>query len=381
MKLFLSLASTLVRRGTARSLGCWLSILVAFILYGAASALNRSLVDPTELRSGDRLIVAHRHSRQQSLPLQYLAKIEAVAEVNAVSPRQTFGGWYQKPEQTFSQYIVDPERDLAVHQLKGLTAAQERLFLSSGDSVLVDQKLAERFGWRVGQRIRLGTSTWRQADGSDVWDFLIAGIYHGESSDTMLIARDYFVSKVPYAANLVGWYVVKCERSATPADIADQIDTMFSQNAAPTLTSSARAYSMYMARQFGEFGRVSIHVAFAVFVSLVISTSLFFLQSVSANKAQFAMLRVVGVPLPNVVGLLLTGTIMFCLPPALIGLALAQLATPIMARQVSEFLPGIMFSPATYGTGFIVAIVIALLSSVLIYRAVNGYSIEDLQDE
>ena len=90
MSLFSSLAVSLVHRGRVRSIGCWLSISVTFLLYGATVAFNQSFLDPVGLSSDSRLIVAHRHSRQQSLPLRYLNKILAVPGVKEVSPRQSF---------------------------------------------------------------------------------------------------------------------------------------------------------------------------------------------------------------------------------------------------------------------------------------------------
>ncbi len=387
MKLFLALASSLVRRGYIRSIGCWLLIGVAFILYGIITALDQSFSATVTLSTDNQLIVAHRHSRQQALPIAYLNKILSVNGVKDVGPRLFFGGWYQTAEQGFAQYIIDPKRDVALQGIEGISLEQQQLFLSGGNGVLVGRQLADRFNWRIGQRIRLTATNWPQPDGSEDWDFVIAGIYSNQgdslsdSSDTMLIARDYFLSKVPYASNIVGWFLVEPGKGVDPNGLASAIDSVFEHEAEPTLTTSARAYAMYMYKQFGELSQLSMKIAFAVFVSLVLSTSLFFLQNVSENRAQFAMLYVLGVSMPRIIMLVLLGTIIFCVPPSVMGLFLAWLGTPFIAREVGDFLPGVIFPWTTFISGLIVALSIAVVSALLVYVAIRRYTIADLRDE
>ena len=88
-------------RKKLRALLTMLSILVAFILFGYLSAIRVALSAGVDVAGADRLVVRHKVSIIQFLPISYRARMEAVPGVDAVIHQTWFGGIYQDPKNFF----------------------------------------------------------------------------------------------------------------------------------------------------------------------------------------------------------------------------------------------------------------------------------------
>ena len=89
---FLPLIWSNLKRKKLRTLLTMLSILVAFILYGYLSAISRALGQGVNLAGVDRLMVRHRVSIIQPLPVSYQERIATLPGVKAVTHASWFGG-------------------------------------------------------------------------------------------------------------------------------------------------------------------------------------------------------------------------------------------------------------------------------------------------
>ncbi|MFN3711234.1 MAG: ABC transporter permease [Alishewanella aestuarii] len=380
------LAMALVQRSPLRTAVCLLAIGLAFFLFGLTAAMQKSFHAGLGMTSSQRLITAHKHSRQQSLPLSYLAQIQRLPGVKAVTHRQSFGGWYQHPHQHFPQYLVDATLDLAVHPLEGLSELQQALFRSGGRMVLVGQALAARFNWQSGQQITLHSAMWPKLNSDENWQFTIAGVFRANPAqdirdDVMLIARQHFDEEVPYARNLVGWYIVSPQPQADAAVLAVQIDQLFANSTAPTTTSSERAYAMYMVRQFGELSQIALKVSIGVVLSLLLSITLYFLHCAVENRAQLAMLAALGFSSLSIGQFLLLGCLLFCLLPAGVGLFVAGCVLWAFSGTLSALFPGIGIGLAEYVQMLLIAVGMAILSCALMMSLIRYSGHQRLREE
>ena len=107
MKFFYLVWRNLTRKKLRTTLTL-LSILVAFLLYGLLGAIKLALAGGVNLADANRLIVRHRVSIIQSLPLTYQARIARIPGVEAVTHQSWFGGIYQDPKNFFPSIPVDP---------------------------------------------------------------------------------------------------------------------------------------------------------------------------------------------------------------------------------------------------------------------------------
>jgi len=105
MKFFHLIWCNLKRKKLRTSLTL-LSIVVAFVLFGFLSAIQQALVGGVEMAGADRLIVRHKVSIIQLLPVSYEARMDRIAGVDFATHQTWFGGIYQDPKNFFMQNPV-----------------------------------------------------------------------------------------------------------------------------------------------------------------------------------------------------------------------------------------------------------------------------------
>lgn len=385
MRKTLALALALVNDGRARAAGCMLAIMLTFALFGLTSAVDAAFRSGVRGADDRVLIVAHRNSRQLSLPAAYAVRIAALPGVSAVSGRQWFGGWHADPGNAFAQYLVEPVRDLAVHR-NVLSPAAQAAFAQRGDSVVVGRTLAERFGWHEGQQVRLTSTTWPAPDGNDDWDFVLAGVFEPDpdgsgatDANVMLINRRAFDERIAYATNLVGWFVVRLRPEADSAPVIAAIDALFAQEASPTVTSTERVYAAHMLRQLGDVGAIATNVSFAIFAALFLATLLYFLQSIMGNMARIAILRALGFEFRRLVVLVGCGTLSMCVSAAALGMALAAIGVRVLAPKLAGVIPGMTLTLGAFGLAAVICLALAGSATALSAWRLRGFNIADLR--
>ena len=113
MKYLHLLWRNLMRR-KIRTTFTFLSITVAFFLFGLLMAIRTGFGVGIELAGQNRLLTIHKMSNIQSLPYRYLAQIQATQGVRFVTNLSWFGGIYQDPKNFFANMAVDPEGVLRI---------------------------------------------------------------------------------------------------------------------------------------------------------------------------------------------------------------------------------------------------------------------------
>ncbi len=233
MKSFHLVWRNLLRR-KLRTAFTFLSILVAFLLFGYLAAIRKAFDMGVDLAGADRLVMIHKVSLIQPLPLSYLERIEATPGVKDVAHASWFGGIYQDPKQFFAQIAVDPERFLRLYPEFVLPEDQKKAWLADRTGAIVGRKTAEKYGFKIGDRIPIQGTIWRKKDGSRTWEFTLDGIYGGTTKETdttqFLFRYDYFDEARSFGRGLVGWYVVRVDDPANAPDVAKRLDAQFANS-------------------------------------------------------------------------------------------------------------------------------------------------------
>ena len=185
-----------LRRKKLRTSLTLLSIIVAFILFGFLSAIQQALVGGVALAGADRLIVREKVSIINLLPVSYEARIDRIPGVDFSTHQTWFGGIYQDPKNFFMQNPVEPEKFLKMHPEIILPPDEEKAWLATRTGAIVGRRTAERFGWKIGDKVPIQSTIWPLPDGSQTWTFDIVGIFDGKDKGTdttpMFFRYDYF---------------------------------------------------------------------------------------------------------------------------------------------------------------------------------------------
>ena len=341
---YLPLLFAALLRKKARTLLTLLSVAAAFALFGMLDAVRVTFDSPRSVVGIDRLITSSRLSLIQPLPAADLARIQSVPGVKAVTYASWFGGVYQEAKNFFPSFPVYPEGYFDMFPELVLPRAQRLAFSKTRTGAVVGQTLADRFGWKIGDRIPLKATIYPNRDGSPVWTFDLVGIYHAAepeqrgSEKQLLFHHDYFDEGRAQGQGQVGWYIERVTDPAHADRVAQAIDRQFANSAYETRTQSEREFQLSFAKQIGDIGMIVKAIMGAVFFTLVLLTGNTMAQSIRERIPELAVLKTIGFTNRAVLLLILAEAVLLLLIGGLLGMGLARLSLPaIRAATGGQF--------------------------------------------
>ncbi len=323
-----------LRRRKARTIFTLLSIVVAFVLFAYLAAVKSAFRAGIDVAGADRLFTTQKTSIIQPLPLAHREKIAAVPGVVAVVFSNWFGGIYQNPNTGFQgvfQNPVEPEAYLAMYPEFLLPADQKAAWLADREGAIVGRKTADRYGWKVGDRIPIQAPFFHRKKGGDrVWELNLRGIYDGREKGTdttqFLFRYDYFDEARHYGGGMVGWYVVRIADPAATTRISAAIDALFENSPFETKTVTEKALMKSFADQIGDIGAIIGWILAAVFFTLLLVAGNTIAQSVRERTNELAVLKTVGFSSEQVLALVLAESCLLAVVGGAVGLVLGALA-------------------------------------------------------
>jgi putative ABC transport system permease protein len=348
-------------RKKVRTVLTLLSVIVAFLLFGLLQAVNEAFQAGADQARADRLITNSRYSIIEMLPISYLPQIESVPGVKEVAFASWFGGSYQDRPAQFGVFPVEPERYLrTVPEIVLDEEAQER-WSATRDGAIVGQSLAERYGWKVGDRVTLVADIWPQRDGGNEWNFEISGIYTSPDSEqnegALLFQWDFFDEARQYARGTVGWFILQVDDPDRAEDVAQAVDALFANSSNETKTQTEKAFAQGFARQFGDIGLIVTAILGAVFFTILELTGNTMAQAVRERVPELAILKTLGFSDRAVLGLVVAESLVLVMLGGLIGLGLAAAALGGLGAMLAGFgIQGISLSVVWTGVLLMVAL-------------------------
>lgn len=309
---------------TALTLG---SIFVAFVLFGALLAVKTAFGVGVEIAGLDRLITIHKVSLIQPLPEKYGQQMLAVDGVADVGSAIWFGGVYQDPKNFFAQMAVDDTYLRLYPEIK-LPEEQMKAWREDRIGAIVGRTTAERFGWKLGDRVPIQGTIWRTPDDS-AWEFVIDGIYDAEKGfdTTNFFFHRKYLTETTGIEGLVGWYVLKIDDPEHSAQIAEKVDALFANSPAETKTSTEKAFAQGFANQIGDIGQIVTWVLVVVFFTLLLVSGNTMALSVRERVGELGVLKTLGFSDSRVMGMVLGEALLITLLGGGLGLAAVTWAT------------------------------------------------------
>jgi putative ABC transport system permease protein len=315
-------------RRRLRTLLTVLSIAVAFLLYGYLCAIRAGLLAGVTVAGQDRLVVRHKVSIIQLLPVSYRERIERIPGVQQVIHATWFGGIYQEPRNFFPQIPVEPEAYFRMYPEFRLPPDQMKAWLAKRTGAVVGRKTAIKHGFKVGDRIPIQATVWRRSGNQPTWEFDLVGIYEGRdkaTDETQLFFRyDYFdEARSPGAKGQVGWYVVRVADPARSEEVARHIDEEFSNSPWETKAESEKAFVSSFARQIGDIALIIRAILSAVFFTILLIAGNTVAQSVRERTGEIGVMQAIGFTRAAAVRLVLAESMLLAATGGVLGLGLA----------------------------------------------------------
>lgn len=350
-------------RNPWRSILTFLQVTVAFVLFGELQGIKSGFDDALASARADMLFVTSRVSLAEPLPLAYLDRIRSVPNVVSVSIQNFLIATYQRPNQVVAVIASNPDESWLKATPKFIVAPEQFAQLAKmRTAALVSVGLARKFGWKVGDRIPLSSST-LNSSGSGTWMFDIVGTF---TFDDVLSARDFVLINNSYfdGARLtdkgtVRLYSVIVSDPKLANSVAENIDRLFANSAHETSTQSVRELAQSQIQSIGNVNFVIRAIMSAVFVALLLSTTAMMMQSIRERTPELAVLKACGFSHRKVFGLVLVEAVMVCVGAAMFGLLVATCTLLAAAKLVT----GLSMPASVVAVGLCLAVFVAFITA------------------
>jgi putative ABC transport system permease protein len=326
---YLYLVWSNLKRKKIRTLLTLLSIMIAFMLFGYLAAIKQGFSQGIDVAGADRLIVRHKVSIIQLLPAAYESRLEQIDGVVDAVYQTWFGGIYQKPSNFFAQMPVNPQEYLEMYPEFLLSDEERQAWFKTRSGAIAGRGIADRFGWKVGDRIPINATVWTRKGGERTWEFDLVGIYDGAEKGTdltqFLFRYDFFDESRQFGQGQVGWYTVRIADPDRAADTAALIDAEFANSPYETKAEPEGAFLQGFANQVGDIGFIMMSIVAAVFFTILLVAGNTMAYAVRERTNELAVLKAIGFTDTAVLGLVLGESLVLTGIGGSIGLSLAWL--------------------------------------------------------
>lgn len=355
-------------RKRVRTILTMFSIVTAFVLYGTLHGVTAGVDGAIEEMSAARLRVMNRINIIDSLPLAYKGLIEALPNVEKVAYYQTLAAYYQDPKDGIGVGAVDVDAMLDVYPEIVLPDEQRAAMRTTRTGAVIGQDMADRWGWKIGDRVPVTSRVFAKADGSRDWVFDIVGIYdfadayEGFNANEMWVNFEYFDEERVLSKGLVLLYFIGIDDAELAAPISESVDALFANSPSPTQTMNEKDFIRAQLAQLGDLDFFVTAIIGAVFFTLLFLTGNTMMQSVRERVPELAVLKAYGFGDGLLMTLVLFEALLLCLFSAALGMGIAAAFFPQILSALNVGTLPLPLSVALLGLAF--GVVLALASAL-----------------
>jgi putative ABC transport system permease protein len=353
-------------RKKIRTIFTFLSVVVAFFLFGGLMAVKYAFEAGVDLAGQHRLLTQHKLSIIQPLPVRHEREIEQIPGVADATGAIWFNGIYIDKKNFFAQFGIDPGPYLDMYPEMIIPDDQRERFIATRTGALAGRKLAARFGWAIGDRIPIQATYWRPQDGSSsTYEFDLVAIYEGGADETNFFFHYEYAKERAGDPGIVGWYMVAVEDPERSDEVANAIDARFENSAYETKTATEKAFMRGFAKQIGNTGAMLVAISAIVFFVLLLIAGNTMAQAVRERTAEVGVMKTLGFSDLGVLAMVLAESLLLSVPGGAIGLVAVWLLAPGMALQVQQFFP--VFRVPEYGlvAGAVLMVLLGIVSGLM----------------
>jgi putative ABC transport system permease protein len=301
------------------------SFAVALFLFGLLAIVRGAFSQGVDIAGADRLVVINKVSLIQPLPLSYRDRLLRIPGIKEVTHDNWFGGVYQDEKNFFPQFAVDVDNQRAMYPEFVIPGEQWQAFAGDREGAIVGQGLADRFGWKIGDRIPIKGTIYPGA-----WEFNLRGIYHGKRAQddtTQFWLHWDFLEERAFQKGNVGWYVVRVTNPDLSVQVAKAIDEEFANSPFETKTDTEKAFATSFVKQMGNIEFLILTVGGVVFFTLLLVTGNTMAIAVRERVGELAVLKALGFSDRVMLMLVLEESLLVALIGGGLGMCLAKLFT------------------------------------------------------
>jgi putative ABC transport system permease protein len=370
-------------RHKLRTLLTVVGIVVAIVAFG----LLRTVVDAwyagANASSSARLVTRNAVSLVFSMPLTYAQKLRQVDGVASVSWANWFGGIYISERNFFAQFAIDAVSYLDMYPELVLPPEQRRAFINDRVGAIAGRKLAQEYGWKIGDTIPLRGTIF-----PGTWTFTLRGIYEGaeKSTDesTMFFHWSYLNETIKRQSarrgDQTGVFIVQLKDPGRAAEVSAAIDATFANSLAETLTETEKAFQLGFIAMTEAILLAIEAVSFVVIVIIMAVMANTMAMAARERYAEYATLKALGFSNGFVALLIFAESLGIALIGGALGIVLTIPVANAFAAAMGTLFPVFFVSESTMLMQIASAVVIGVVAAALpAWRAASVRIVEGLR--
>jgi putative ABC transport system permease protein len=307
-------------RNKRRAFLTWSGIAVSLFLLSSLAVVYTAMGRP--YRGADvspRMMVRRSTGVMMPLPERYGDRIRQVPGVVACSTMIYSGGYWKEPQNTFAAFGIDPEEIFKVLDVAHIPPDQLEAFKRERTAAVAGQQVANKFGWKIGDRITLINSSFGRPA-----EFTLRGIYTGGPQDQFYFHYEYW-NETLGRPNLTGLFWVRVEKPEIASRVGANIDAMFRNTDAETKTESEGAFLMGFIAMLGNVRLLVLMIGIAVTFAILMIVANTMAMSIRERIPEAAIMRALGFRSGQIVRLFVGESVALTMLGALIGVGGAKL--------------------------------------------------------
>jgi putative ABC transport system permease protein len=338
----LKLLSRNAFRHTLRTLLTILGITVAILAFGLLQTVVSAWYAGVNSSSAARLITRNAVSLVFSLPIAYQERIRRIEGVSAVSYANWFGGVFVTEKNFFPNFAIEPQSYLALYPEFVLKPDEKRDFILDRKGCVVGKKLAERFGWKIGDSVPLKGTIF-----PGNWEFVVRGIYTGAEKSTdesqfffhWAYLNETLKKTIPRRADQTGIYLIGLKNPQSAAEVSLAVDSTFKNSLAETLTETEKAFQLSFISMTEAIVVAIQIVSFVVIIIIMIVVANTMAMTARERIGEYAIFKAMGFQGYHIAGMVFGESLFITLAGGCIGILLTFPVARKFGEVMGNFLP------------------------------------------
>ena len=319
-----------------------LGITVAILAYGLLQTVISAWYAGVNSSSSARLITRNAVSLVFSLPIAYQERIRRIEGVSGVSYANWFGGVFVTEKNFFPNFAIEPLSYLALYPEFVLKPDEKRAFILDRKGCVIGRKLADRFGWKIGDSVPLKGTIF-----PGNWEFIVRGIYTGTEKSTdesqfffhWAYLNETLKKNFPRRADQIGIYLIGLKNPQSAAEVSLAVDSTFKNSLAETLTETEKAFQLSFVSMTEALVVAIRIVSFVVIIIIMVVVANTMAMTARERIGEYAIFKAMGFQGYHIAAMVFGESLFITLTGGCIGILLTFPVARKFGEVMGNFFP------------------------------------------
>jgi putative ABC transport system permease protein len=312
-----------LRRNWIRTLSTVIAMSVCIFLFCTLQTVLASINGMLESTSASRLVTRHAVSLVFNLPLSYEQRIAGVPGVKRVAVSSWFGGSLPAKKEGkadegsdtttdwsnfFPNMAVETEPYFQMYPEFLIPPDQYQAFQQDLQGCVIGRKLANKFGWKIGDHFFLESFIPPYRKKSGPFEFVVRAIFDTDAahpntdSNLMLFHFKYLYEGTGQQLG-AGTYSIEINDPNQAGAVSKAIDATFENSDNQTHTETEQAFAASFVAMAGNLAFLLNSIGLAVSFTILLVTANTMSMAVRERRTEIAVLKTLGFSSLQVLGL------------------------------------------------------------------------------